>query len=118
MLRTRMSQVQILPGPLDGAAVGMYLPQKAEISVDQKIPWWKSRTIWVGLAQALVGVLVGLGYMSEGEAAAATSWLQEVLGIVVGGLGVASIWGRVAARAEIKPAVLPTPTPPEPPLQA
>ncbi len=86
--------------------------------MEQQIPWWKSKTIWVGLGQALIGVAVGLGYMSEAEGAAATTWIQELLGVVVGGLGIATIWGRVKATAEIKPEVLPAPSAGDPPAQA
>lgn len=75
--------------------------------MDQKIAWWQSKTIWIGVAQAVVGILVGLGYMTEAEGTEATSWLQQILGAVVSGLGAASIWGRVVAKSEIKPEVLP-----------
>lgn len=83
--------------------------------MDTQIPWWRSKTIWVGLAQALVGVLVGLGYMTEAEGADASNWLQQILGVVVAGLGAATVWGRASARSEIKPEVLPPAAPPAPP---
>lgn len=79
-----------------------------------RIEWWKSRTIWAGVAQVIVGIAVAFGWVVEADSAAAQSWLTEILGTIVGGLGAASVWGRVMATREIKPEVLPKPTSQEP----
>lgn len=78
--------------------------------MDQQIPWWKSKTIWAGIAQVIVGIAVGLGYMTEGEAGEAQSWLTEILAGLVGSLGAATVWGRVMATREIKLQLVPPAT--------
>lgn len=90
-----LDSIKIEPGGF------MVIPRK------EQIPWWKSKTIWAGVAQVLVGIAVGLGYMTEGEAGEAQSWLTEILAGLVGSLGAATVWGRVMATREIKPQVLP-----------
>lgn len=86
--------------------------------MDQQIPWWKSKTIWAGVAQVIVGIAVGLGWVADADSAAAQSWITEILGGIISSLGAASVWGRVMAVTEVKPEVLPTSKPTDPPAQA
>ena len=65
-------------------------------------PWWLSKTIWINLIQAGLGVAVAAGYVTPEGASEAVGYAEQLLGIgvaVLGGLGVAS---RFSATKQVK----------------
>lgn len=59
-------------------------------------PWWLSKTIWISLIQAALGVGVASGYVTPEGADQAVGYADQLLGIavaVLGGLGAASRFG-------------------------
>lgn len=71
------------------------------------IAWYKSRTIWFGLAQAVIGLVVFSGYLSDSQG----SQLLEYVGLAMTALGVAGVQGRVTSTKEIKSEILPPANP-------
>lgn len=63
--------------------------------MNEQMPWWQSRTIWTGLATSLVAVLAAAGLMPP--------FLDGtiVTELVLGVLGMATIYTRVAASKQI-----------------
>lgn len=64
-------------------------------------PWWMSRTIWMGLATAIMAIL--------GAAGVAPVWLDATIleEIVIGILGILTIYFRATAVKEIQPITQP-----------
>lgn len=62
-------------------------------------PWWLSRTIWMGLATALMAVFSAAGVMPI--------WLDEmfVSEVITALLGLATVYFRSKAVKEIQPVI-------------
>lgn len=66
--------------------------------MEDKKPWYASRTVWVGAAQVAVGAALATGVIDETTAGTALGQAPEVVGGVVGAvLGAASIYYRSRA---------------------
>lgn len=72
-----------------------------------QIPWWQSRTIWFGLAQALIGIVVALGLLTDEQGSGMLGSLDTILGLVMAALATGQIQGRWTATKEIKTGVAP-----------
>lgn len=79
-----------------------------------QIPWWQSRTIWFGLAQAVIGLVVAVGLMTDEQGRGMLGSLDTVIGLVMTALAAGQIQGRWTATKEIKPNVVPPANPTEP----
>ncbi len=70
-------------------------------------PWWTSRTIWMGLATSIMAILSAAGILPV--------WLTQMMveEIIIGVLGVLTVYFRAKAEKEIKPVLLPAIAPTE-----
>lgn len=79
-----------------------------------QIPWWQSRTIWFGMAQAVIGLVVAFGLLSDEQGSNMLTSLDTVIGMIMAALAVGQVQGRWTATKEIKPNIVPPSNPSEP----
>jgi hypothetical protein len=63
--------------------------------MEEEKQWWKSRTIWFGIATGISGILTGLGILPTVIDA---TIINE---IVTGGLALATVVSRIFAKKKI-----------------
>lgn len=65
-------------------------------------PWWSSKTIWINLLQAALGVGVAAGWIMPEAADQAIGYADQILGIGVAILGGAGVLSRFSATKQVK----------------
>jgi hypothetical protein len=69
--------------------------------MDSTKPWWASTSIWLSLSQALLGILVASGVVSNDLAHALGGNLETIIGGLFATLGAVGVWARVTATKQI-----------------